>query len=134
MAEIDINIISDFFAIGREINLGQFQNAVVVKYGYTHINNELILYLKGSNENNDFIKNYIGINNEAHFYKFSGQGSHIVGNGSAKILETKEEKINGLKIIIKQQMGYNDGLTFDENKLNELLVAKILVKNYDIIG
>jgi hypothetical protein len=133
MAEMDLNIVLDFFDNGKQLNLGQYQNAVLVEYGYTHINNELILYLKGSNEDNDFIKNYIGLNNTADFYKFSNQGNYIIGNGSAKILETKEEKINGIKIIIKQQTGSNNGLIFDENKLNDLIIVTVIVENYNII-
>ena len=131
MTEFDL--ISYFFETGKHMNFGIFPNVVMVEYGYSYINNEFVLYIKGSNEDNNFIRNYIEKDKEAHFYKFLANGEYIIGNGSVKILETKEEKINGLKMIIKQQFGTNEGLTFDENALNDILIVMILVENYDII-
>ena len=134
MEKIDLNVISEFFENDKQLNLGKYPNIIIMEYGYTFIDNEFVLYLKGENGNNDFIKDFIGTNNEAHFYKFARNGRHIIGNGTVKILETEEEKINGLKIIIKQQIGNNNGLTFDENEVNNLEIVTILVENYSIVN
>jgi hypothetical protein len=121
----NFNEISDVFEIGTELNLGVFPDSNVVKYGYSY-NNEFILYLQGI-EKIDKIKDYLETYKHANFYKWSSKGKMVNGEGNATILETKEEKINCLKYIMKQQKTNNDYI-IKEGDLENIFVFKILVE------
>jgi len=132
MKEKNFNEILDIFASGTELNLGMLPNTNIVKYGYSYIDNKLTSYLQGK-EKIDIIKNYVKSNSIVHFNKFSTKGKLINGDGNVKILETKEEKINGLKYIMKQQSRLNNENNINENDLKELFIFQILVENVNVM-
>ena len=121
----NFNEISDVFETGTELNLGIIPNTNIVKYGYSY-NNEFILYLQGL-EKIDKIKNYLETDKYAKFYKWSSKGKMVNGEGNVTILETKDEKINGLKYIMKQQNTSND-CKINEGELENIFIIKILVE------
>ena len=128
MEKTNFSEILDVFETGTELNLGIFPNTHIVKYGYSCINNEFILYLQGV-EKIDTIKNYVNTNESVNFNKYSSKGKMVSGDGTVTILETKEEKINGLKYIMKQQTETGNEYNINENELDDLFVFKILVEN-----
>ena len=129
MEKTNFNEISDVFETGTELNIGLFPNKNILKYGFSCVDNELSLYLQAhQDEIINIIKNYVDKNKQINFYKWSSKGM-VSGEGVVKILETKEEKINGLTIIIKQQTGNDKEITFDENVFNNLFLFKITVEN-----
>jgi len=126
MKKINFNEIIDVFEINTELNLGIFPNKNIVKYGFSCIDNELTLYIQAPDENIN--KDSVSENKQINFYKWSNKGM-VSGDGIVKILETKEEKINGLKYIIKQQTKTDKEYSFNENELEDLHIIKILVEN-----
>ena len=128
MEKINFNEIIDVFEIGTELNIGIFPNKNTVKYGFSCIDNKLTLYLQASDENIKIIKNYVSENKQVNFYKWSSKGM-VSGDGIVKILDTKEEKTNGLKYIMEQQTKTDKENNFNENELKDLFIIKILVEN-----
>ena len=128
MKKIKINEIVDVFEINTELNIGIFPNKNIVKYGFSCIDNELTLYIQVPDENININKNSISENKQVNFYKWSSKGM-VSGDGIVKILETKEEKMNGLKYIMKQQTRMDKEYSFNENELEDLYIIKILVEN-----
>ena len=126
MEKINFNEIVDVFEIDTELNLGIFPNNNIVKYGFSCIDNKLTLYLQAPDEN--IIKNSVSENEQINFYKWTAKGM-VSGDGIVKILETKEEKTNGLKYIMEQQTKMDKEYNFNENELDDLFIIKILVKN-----
>ena len=128
MEKTDFNEILDVFKTGTELNLGIFPNTNIVKYGYSCIGEEFILYLQGI-EKIDIVRNYVEKNKSVNFNKWSIKGKMVSGHGNVTILETKEEKTNGLKYIMKQQTEMGNKYNINDNELEELFVFKILVEN-----
>jgi len=128
MKKINFNEIIDVFETGTELNIGIFPNKNIVKYGFSCIDNELTLYLQAPDENIKTIKNCVSKNKQVNLYKWSGKGM-VSGDGIVKILETKEEKTNGLKYITEQQTKMDKEYNFNENELEDLFIFKILVEN-----
>jgi hypothetical protein len=128
MEKINFNKIADVFEKDTELNIGIFPNKNTVKYGFSCIDNELTLYLQALDENINIIKNYVSENKQINFYTWSSKGM-VSGDGIIKILETKEEKINGLKYIMEQQTKINKEYNYNENELEDLFIIKILVEN-----
>jgi len=128
MIKINFNEIVDVFEIDTELNLGIFPNKNIVKYGFSCIDNELSLYLQAPYEKINIIKNYVNEGKQVNFYKWSSKGM-VSGDGIVKILETKVEKINGLKYIMEQHTKMNKEYNFNENELEDLFIIKILVEN-----
>jgi nitroimidazol reductase NimA-like FMN-containing flavoprotein (pyridoxamine 5'-phosphate oxidase superfamily) len=54
----------------------------------------------------------------------------IIGFGEITLLETTEEKKNGLNQIMKHQTGKNIAFTFDDQELENVLVYKMDVKEF----
>ena len=128
MKKIDFNEIADVFETGTELNIGIFPNKDIVKYGFSFTDNELTLYLQAPDENIKTIKNYVSENKQVNFYKWSSKGM-VSGDGIVKILETKEEKTNGLKYIMEQQTKMDKEYNFNENEPDDLFLIKISVEN-----
>jgi hypothetical protein len=128
MKKINFNEMADVFEIDTELNIGIFPNKNILKYGFSCIDNKLTLYLQAPHEKVNIIKNSVNENKQVNFYKWSSKGL-VSGDGIVKILETKEEKINGLKYIMKQQTKMDKEYNFNENELENLFIIKILVEN-----
>ena len=119
----------EVFARGKELNIGILPNTKVVKYGYSYIDNEFTLFLQGSDEAAEIIRNCIKDNKALHFHKWASDGKFITGYGNVKILESEKEMANGLKFISNQQADKNFELYINENDINKNYVFKVLVEN-----
>jgi Predicted flavin-nucleotide-binding protein len=115
---------------------------VPLNYGFSHDDGKLTLYFHSAAEGKkiDIIKK----NNNACFeidcdtkliegenpcdygYEFKS----IIGFGKIIILELKDEKINGLNYLMKQQTGKDIKYDFNENELNNILVFKLPVDEF----
>jgi nitroimidazol reductase NimA-like FMN-containing flavoprotein (pyridoxamine 5'-phosphate oxidase superfamily) len=54
----------------------------------------------------------------------------IIGFGKIIILDTKEEKMNGLHYLMKQQTGKDIKYGFNEDELSKVIVLKMLVDEF----
>jgi len=115
---------------------------VPLNYGFSYENGVLTLFFHGATEGKkiEMIKN----NDNACFetdcdtkliegevpcdYGYAYKS--IVGFGKIKILETGEEKTNGLNTIMKQQTGKEIKYEYDERRLNNVTVFKLTVDEF----
>ena len=132
MNEQNINGFLEVFKMGIELNLGVFPDIKIVKYGYSCIDGKLTLYLEGSGDEVNILKNYKETTDVAHFYKFSSKGKMVKGNGKITLLESKEDKIYGLNYI-KKQSGKDNEYNFNEKELNNIHILKVAVENFYVI-
>jgi nitroimidazol reductase NimA-like FMN-containing flavoprotein (pyridoxamine 5'-phosphate oxidase superfamily) len=115
---------------------------VPLNYGFSYDDEKLTLYFHAALEGKklDIIKK----NNNACFeidcdtklvegtapcdygYEFKS----IIGFGKIILLETKEEKTNGLNYLMKQQTGKDIKFDFNENDLKNVVVFKMLVEEF----
>jgi nitroimidazol reductase NimA-like FMN-containing flavoprotein (pyridoxamine 5'-phosphate oxidase superfamily) len=115
---------------------------VPLNYGFSYDDSKLTLYFHGAMEGKkmDIIKK----NNNACFeidcdtklikgeapcdygYEFKS----IIGFGKIIILEVKDEKINGLNYLMKQQTGKDIKYDFNENELKNVSVFKMIVEDF----
>ena len=110
--------------------------------GYTYKSEKLTLFFHSALEGKklDIIKN----NNKACFEidcdtkliegekpcKYGYEYRSIIGFGKIVILETSEEKIEGLNLLMQHQTGVKNNYTFNEEDLKNLLVFKIEVDDF----
>lgn len=113
---------------------------VPMNYGYTYEDDTLTLYLHGATEGKklDLMranpKVFFSI--ECDIEPFSGQVacqygtsySSVMGKGIAEILETPEEKMNGLTLFMKSQTGI--AFEFNERLVSAVSVIKINVTQF----
>ena len=115
---------------------------VPMNYGYIFKNNKLILFFHSALEGKkiDIIK----INNNACFEldcdtnliegdiacKHGYEYRSVIGFGKILFLETNEEKIEGLNVLMKHQTGKDINYTFNENELKSVLVFKMEVEEF----
>jgi nitroimidazol reductase NimA-like FMN-containing flavoprotein (pyridoxamine 5'-phosphate oxidase superfamily) len=115
---------------------------VALNYGFSHYNGQLTLYFHGAMEGKKI--DIIGKNNNVCFEidcdtkLVEGDGScdygyefkSIIGFGKIILLDSKDEKINGLNYLMKQQTGKDKKYDFKENELNNVIVFKMLVEEF----
>jgi uncharacterized protein len=115
---------------------------VPLNYGFSYDAGKLTLYFHGAIEGKkiDIIKK----NNNVCFEidcdtklvegknpcNYGYEFKSIIGFGKIFILDTKDEKINGLNYIMKQQTGKDKKYDFNENELNNVLVFKMPVDEF----
>jgi len=133
MEEKNIDKVLGVLENGTELNLGIFPDTNIVKYGYSNTENELSLFIQGMDKEIEKIKNYIEKNEIVNFNKWSKDGYFVSGEGNVILLETKDEKINGLKKIKEQQIKTEGNSNIDENEIMNLFLFKIIVKNTTIM-
>lgn len=115
---------------------------IPLNYGYSFENNILILYFHSATEGKkiDIIKN----NNKACFeidcdnklieaekacnygYAFKS----IIGFGEILMVETNEEKSNGLNKIMKHQTGKDVTYNFNDTMLKNVAIYKFIVEEF----
>jgi len=115
---------------------------IPLNYGFSYDNGKLSLYFHCAKEGKkiDIIKK----NNNACFeidcdtkliegikpcdygYEFKS----IIGFGKIIFPDTKDEKINGLNFLMKQQTGKDIKYDFNEKELNNVIVLKMLVDDF----
>ena len=113
---------------------------VPMNYGYTYIDGKLTLYLHGATEGKklDLMRKNpkVFFSMESDIEPFSGQVacqygtsySSVMGKGIAEILESPEDKMNGLSLFMKSQTGKD--FTFDDRMVSIVSVIKIHVTEY----
>jgi len=115
---------------------------VPLNYGFSYDDGKLTLYFHSAAEGKkiDIIKK----NNNVCFEidcdtkliegknpcNYGYEFKSIIGFGKILILDTKDEKINGLNCIMKQQTGKDKKYDYNENELNNVLVFKILADEF----
>jgi uncharacterized protein len=115
---------------------------VPLNYGFSYDDGKLTLYFHCAKEgkktdiikkNNNAcfeidcdIKLIEGINPCDYGYEFKS----IIGFGKIIFLDTKEDKINGLNYLMKQQTGMDIKHDFNENKLSNVIVFKMPVDEF----
>jgi len=133
MEEKNFNDILKVFENGTELNLGIYPDTNIVKYGYNYTENGLTLYIQGSGKDFEKIKNYVEQNQIVHFNKWSKEGIFVRGEGTVLILKTEEEKLTGLKKIMKQQNKTESNGNFDKNEIMNLFLCEIKVNNTETV-
>jgi nitroimidazol reductase NimA-like FMN-containing flavoprotein (pyridoxamine 5'-phosphate oxidase superfamily) len=115
---------------------------VPLNFGYTYENNTLCLYFHGANEGRklDILKK----NNRACFEldcehklieadRACGYGfafASVVGFGAVEILETDEEKIHGLNVLMKHQTGRDTAFSYGEKDLRSVTVLRMTAAEF----
>jgi nitroimidazol reductase NimA-like FMN-containing flavoprotein (pyridoxamine 5'-phosphate oxidase superfamily) len=115
---------------------------VPLNYGFSYDNGKLSLYFHCAQEGKkiDIIKK----NNNACFEiecdtkliegikacDYSYEFRSIIGIGKIVFLDSKEEKINGLNYLMKQQTGKDIKHDYNEIELSNIVVIKMLVDEF----
>jgi nitroimidazol reductase NimA-like FMN-containing flavoprotein (pyridoxamine 5'-phosphate oxidase superfamily) len=115
---------------------------VPLNYGFSYNDGKLTLYFHSAKEGKklDIIQknNYVCFEMDCDTKLIGGEApcdysyefKSIIGFGKAVLLDTKEEKINGLNYLMKQQTGKDIKFDFNENDLKNITVFKILVEEF----
>ncbi|MDR2803706.1 MAG: pyridoxamine 5'-phosphate oxidase family protein [Treponema sp.] len=115
---------------------------VPLNYGYSFENNILTLFFHSAIEGKKL--QIIKKNNSACFEidcdsgliegdeacKYSYAFKSVIGAGKIAVLETKDEKINGLNELMKHQTGRNETFKFDEKAVEHVTVYKLIVDEF----
>ncbi len=140
----DINEIKEILDKSMIVHIGMIDGdepyVVPMNYGYTLEDGELCIYLHGATVGRkiDIIKTNpkVFFEMECDVTPFEGKVAcqygttyaSVMGLGKAKILETPEEKIDGLVKFMKTQTGKD--FTFDEKMVSIVSVIKITAKDF----
>jgi len=133
MIKTDINEIIEVFEKDTDLFIGLMPNIKKVIHGYYYNDIEFIIYLQPENEVIDIIKNIVETEKTINFIKWSDSSKIIQGNGDVVLLETDEEKINGLNYIVKQT-GKNNNYDVNKNDIKDLIIIKLKVENVYLIN
>ncbi len=142
----DVNEKLEIIAKCKVCRLGLSENnfpyIVPLNYGFSYDNEKLTLYFHGALEGKKI--DMIQKNNNACFeidcdskliegknpcdygYEFKS----IIGFGKIVILESKDEKIDGLNYLMKQQTGKDIKYEFSEDELSHVMVFEMLVEEF----
>ena len=115
---------------------------VPLNYGFSYDDGKLTLYFHSAAEGKKI--DIIQKNNNVCFEidcdskliegeapcDYSYEFKSIIGFGKIIILETKDEKINGLNYLMKHQTGKDIKYDFNENNLKNIIVLKLLVEEF----
>jgi nitroimidazol reductase NimA-like FMN-containing flavoprotein (pyridoxamine 5'-phosphate oxidase superfamily) len=124
------------------LSKNNFPYIVPLNYGYSFENNKLTLYFHSAIEGRkmDIIKE----NNNACFEidcdcqlienenpcSYSYGFKSIIGFGKIIIMESTEEKIKGLNILMKHQTGKEAQYNFTEEGMKKIIVYKMAVEEF----
>lgn len=140
----DINEILKILDKSKIVHIGLIDGdepyVVPMNYGYTYKNEQLTLYLHGATEGKKLdimrVNPKVFFSVECDVEAFSGtvacqygtSYSSIMGKGKARILETPEEKMQGLTLFMKTQTGLD--FKFNERLVSAVSVIKIEVSEF----
>ncbi|MDR2444531.1 MAG: pyridoxamine 5'-phosphate oxidase family protein [Spirochaetaceae bacterium] len=115
---------------------------VPLNYGYSFENDTLTLYFHGANKGR---KLQIVSKNKAACFEIDCDGAliegdkaceygyaykSIIGTGKIVIVDTADEKMNGLNELMKHQTGKDQVYRFDEKTLEHVTVYKMVVGEF----
>jgi len=141
----DINEILKIVDKAKILHLGLFDGEypyiVPLHYGYEYKNGNLIFYMHGAKEGHklELIRNNPNvcvelecdvelISGEDIPCKYGSTFASVIGKGHAEILEDEQEKIIGLKLLMKNQTGRE--FEIDERMANTVGVIKVTVHSF----
>ena len=140
----DINEILKILDKSKIVHIGLIDGdepyVVPMNYGYTYENEKLTLYLHGATEGKKLdimrVNPKVFFSVECDVEPFNGtvacqygtSYSSIMGKGNARILETPEEKMQGLTLFMKTQTGLD--FDFNERLVSAVSVIKIEVSEF----
>lgn len=113
---------------------------VPLNFGYEYCNDTLVLYFHSAKVGRkiDIIKtnNKVAIEMDCehelieadHACAYGYYYQSIIGNGKAYIVENNEEKIHGLKLLMKHQTGKD--FEINENMCKKVTVFKVIVEKF----
>jgi len=115
---------------------------VPLNYGFSYDNGKLTLYFHGAREGKKI--DIIQKNNNACFEidcdtklvegeapcNYGYEYTSVIGFGKIILVDTKDEKINGLNYLMKQQTGKDIQYDFNEHELNSVIIFKMLVDEF----
>ena len=123
MEQSDFNNVVEIFNESVVLYIGILPNIEEVKFGYSYIKSKFTLYCMTTDRSFNELKKRIKNNKSVNFIIWANNGKVIQGDGIAIILETKEEKVNGINYIIKHTHEKNI------NEINDILLFQIEVEN-----
>jgi len=126
MEQADFNNVVDAFNDNAALYLGIMPNIDEVKFGYSYINSKFTLYCQATDRSIKELKKRVLNNKSIHFIKWAKNGNIIQGDGIVIILETKEERGNGINYILKH---YKEKNELNINDIDNLFLFKIEVNN-----
>ena len=140
----DINEILKILDKSKIVHIGLIDGdepyVVPMNYGYTYENEKLTLYLHGATEGKKLdimrVNPRVFFSVECDVEPFNGtvacqygtSYSSIMGKGKSRILETPEEKMQGLTLFMKTQTGLD--FEFNERLVSAVSVIKIEVSEF----
>lgn len=140
----DINEILKILDKAKIVHIGLIDGdepyVVPMNYGYTYENEKLTLYLHGATEGKKLdimrVNPKVFFSVECDVEPFNGtvacqygtSYSSIMGKGKSRILETAEEKMQGLTLFMKTQTGLD--FEFNERLVSAVSVIKIEVSEF----
>lgn len=141
----DINEILKIVDKAKILHLGLFDDEypyiVPLHYGYEYKDGNLIFYMHCAKEGHklDLIRNNHNvcvelecdvelISGEDIPCKYGSTFASVIGKGHAEILEDEQEKIIGLKLLMKNQTGRD--FEIDERMANIVGVIKVTVHSF----
>lgn len=141
----DINEILKIVDKAKILQLGLFDDEypyiVPLHYGYEYKDGNLIFYMHCAKEGHklDLIRNNHNvcvelecdvelISGEDIPCKYGSTFASVIGKGHAEILEDEQEKIIGLKLLMKNQTGRD--FEIDERMANTVGVIKVTVHSF----
>lgn len=141
----DINEILKIVDKAKILQLGLFDDEypyiVPLHYGYEYKDGNLIFYMHCAKEGHklDLIRNNHNvcvelecdvelISGEDIPCKYGSTFASVIGKGHAEILEDEQEKITGLKLLMKNQTGRD--FEIDERMANTVGVIKVTVHSF----
>jgi nitroimidazol reductase NimA-like FMN-containing flavoprotein (pyridoxamine 5'-phosphate oxidase superfamily) len=115
---------------------------VPLNYGFSHDDGKLTLYFHSAMEGKKI--DILQKNNNVCFEidcdtkliegeapcNYSYEFKSIIGFGKIILLDTKDEKINGLNHLMKQQTGKDIKYDFNDNELKNVIVFKMAVEEF----
>ena len=120
---------------------GEYPYIVPLHYGYEYKNGNLIFYMHGAKEGHklELIRNNPNVCIELECdiellsgddipCKYSSTFASVIGKGYAEILEDEQEKIAGLKLLMKNQTGRE--FQIDERMAESVAVIKVTVSSF----
>jgi len=141
----DINEILKIVDKAKILHLGLFDDEypyiVPLHYGYEYKDGNLIFYMHCAKEGHklDLIRNNHNvcvelecdvelISGEDIPCKYGSTFASVIGKGHSEILEDEQEKITGLKLLMKNQTGRD--FEIDERMANTVGVIKVTVHSF----
>ena len=126
MEQADFINVVEVFNDNALLYIGLMPNIDEAKFGYSYTNKNFTLYCQATDRSIKELKKKCLNNKSIHFIKWANDGNIIQGDGIVIILETIEERVNGINYILKH---YKENNELNLDKIDNLFLFKIEVNN-----